>query len=191
MTALDLADADPDAQPVHVARFGVQIDAKGVLAGSPDTDRQRAHLDRLWAELRHTPCSERCANWLLYGVQPKHARPGLKPGNCKAKVHKRGTLGIGGRRVLISRQWSGKTLADHKADRRDFVRQLLGVTSEPGDDQDGTEPSPQSRHVWEMARPDDPDVLPLGHRLLRAVSERIRHLRTRPALSCAASRIGH
>jgi hypothetical protein len=191
--ALDLLDADPDAQPVHVVRFGVQVDAKGVLAGSadadrcvgyitkyltkqaadchtPDTDRQRAHLDRLWAELRYTPCSERCSNWLLYGVQPKHARPGLRPGNCKAKVHKRGTLGIGGRRVLISRQWSGKTLTDHKADRRDWVRQLLGITTQGGD-QAGTD---HLRHVWEMARPDDPDVLPLGHRLLRAVSERIR-----------------
>jgi hypothetical protein len=195
--ALDLLDADPDAAPVHVVRFGVQVDAKGVLAGSadadrcvgyitkyltkqaadchtPGTDRQRAHLDRLWAELRYTPCSERCANWLLYGVQPKNSRPGLKPGNCKAKVHKRGTLGIGGRRVLISRQWSGKTLADHKADRRDWVKALLGVTSAEGDDQADTEPRSEVRHVWEMARPDDPDVMTLGHRLLRAVSERIR-----------------
>ncbi|HEY0698573.1 MAG TPA: replication initiator, partial [Micromonospora sp.] len=132
--ALDLLDADPDAEPVHVVRFGSQVDAKGVLAGTSDadrcvryitkyltkqaadchdvtTDRQRAHLQRLWHELRHTPCSERCPNWLLYGVQPKKARPVLKPGNCKNKVHKRDSLGIGGRRVLISRQWSGKTLA--------------------------------------------------------------------------------
>lgn len=192
--ALDALDADEQAEPVHVARFGTQVDAKGVLAGSPDadrcvgyitkyltkqaadchtttTDRQRAHLNRLWAELRHTPCSERCANWLLYGVQPKKTRPGLKPGNCKAKVHKRETLGIGGRRVLISRQWSGKTLADHKADRGDWVKALLGITTTDG--QQGTGPQPATRHAWEMARPDDPDVLPLGHRLLRAVSERI------------------
>jgi hypothetical protein len=181
---------------VHVVRFGVQVDAQGVLAGSPDadrcvgyitkyltkqaadchtptTDRQRAHLDRLWQELRYTPCSERCANWLLYGVQPKHARPGLRPGNCKAKVHKRETLGLGGRRVLISRQWSGKTLADHKADRRDWVKALLGITTGDGDQAD-TENGPALRQVWEMARPDDLDVMPLGHRLLRTVSERIR-----------------
>jgi hypothetical protein len=110
---------------------------------------------------------------LLYGVQPKKARPGLKPGNCNAKVHKRETLGIGGRRVLISRQWSGKTLADHKADRRDWVKALLGVTTAEGDDQADPD-QPTGRYVWEMARPDDPDVLPLGHRILRAVSERIR-----------------
>ncbi|SDZ46659.1 hypothetical protein SAMN05444365_12013 [Micromonospora pattaloongensis] len=197
--ALDLLDADPDAQPVHVVRFGRQIDAKGVLAGSKDadrcvwyitkyltkqaadchttaTDRQRAHLDRLWHELRYTPCSERCANWLLYGVQPKKTRAGLKPGNCKNKVHKRDTLGLGGRRVLISRDWSGKTLADHRADRREWVKALLGVTTDLDhtDDQAAADGQPSaSRHAWEMARPTDPDVPPLGHRLLRAVSERI------------------
>ena len=48
-----------------------------------------------------------------------------------------------------------------------------GVTTADSDDQTNADP-PEFRHVWEMARPDDPDVLPLGHRLLRAVSERIR-----------------
>ncbi|MFE9691559.1 replication initiator [Micromonospora sp. NPDC005806] len=189
--ALDLVDAD--AEPVHVVRFGSQVDAKGVLAGTKDADRcvgyitkyltkqaadchdvttgrQRAHLERLWQELRHTPCSERCANWLLHGIQPKKARPGLKPGNCKNKVHKRDTLGIGGRRVLISRQWSGKTLTDHRADRREWVKALLGVTT------DATTAPARSdtvRHAWELARPTDPDVPPLGHRVLRAISERI------------------
>jgi len=195
--ALDALDDDEDAEPVHIARFGAQVDAKGVLAGSPDadrcvgyitkyltkqaaachettTDRQRAHLSRLWAELRYTPCSERCANWLLYGVQPVRSRAGLRPGNCKAKVHKRETLGIGGRRVLISRQWSGKTLADHKADRRDWVKALLGITTSTDDAAATATQTPPSRHAWEMARHDDPDVAPLGHRLLRAVSERIR-----------------
>ncbi|WNM41529.1 hypothetical protein RMN56_09375 [Micromonospora halotolerans] len=191
--ALDLVDADPDAEPVHVVRFGSQVDAKGVLAGTKDADRcvgyitkyltkqaadchdvttarQRAHLERLWQELRHTPCSERCANWLLYGIQPKKARPGLKPGNCKNKVHKRETLGIGGRRVLISRQWSGKTLADHRADRREWVKALLGVTT---DADTAPTDSDAVRHAWELAKPTDPDVPPLGHRVLRAISERI------------------
>ncbi|WP_369801638.1 replication initiator, partial [Nocardia sp. NRRL WC-3656] len=30
-----------------------------------------------------------------------------------------------GRRVLVSRRWTGKTLPDHKADRAEFVRQML------------------------------------------------------------------
>ncbi|MFC4018486.1 replication initiator [Micromonospora sp. GCM10011542] len=134
------------------------------------TGRQRAHLERLWQELRHTPCSERCANWLLYGIQPKKARPGLKPGSCKNKVHKRETLGIGGRRVLISRQWSGKTLADHRADRREWVKALLGVTTDADTAPAGSD---AFRHAWELAKPTDPDVPPLGHRVLRAISERI------------------
>jgi hypothetical protein len=194
--ALDLVDADPDAEPVHVVRFGRQVDAKGVLAGTKDADRcvgyitkyltkqaadchqtttsrQRAHLERLWAELRYTPCSERCANWLLYGVQPKKARPGLKPGTCRNKVHKRDTLGIGGRRVLISRQWSGKTLTDHRADRREWVKALLGITTDAATAPAGDQRPDTIRHAWELAKPTDPDVPPIGHRVLRAISERI------------------
>jgi hypothetical protein len=37
----------------------------------------------------------------------------------------RETLGFGGRRVLVSRTWSGKSLADHKAARRHAVLTLL------------------------------------------------------------------
>jgi hypothetical protein len=192
--ALDAIDSGDDTEPVHVARFGSQVDAQGVMPGTRDaerairyvtkyitkqagnchaveTERQRAHLDRLWRELRVTPCSDRCANWLLYGVQPKKAHAKLKPGRCKGKVHQRETLGIGGRRILISRDWSGKTLADHKADAREWVRALLGVTV--GLDGAGSENGRgASRHAWELARQNDPDVPPLAHRLLRGISER-------------------
>jgi hypothetical protein len=75
---------------------------------------------------------------------------------------------MGGRRVLISRQWSGKTLADHRADNHAWVRTLLGHAT--GHGQDGDDPR---RYAWELAKPDDPDLPPLGHRLLRAISERI------------------
>jgi hypothetical protein len=176
--------------------------ARGVIAGSPETDRlvdyitkyltkhaadchdttggrQRAHLERMWQELRHTPCTPRCPNWLLYGVQPKGAQAKMMPGRCRGRVHQRATLGLGGRRVLVSRQWSGKTLADHRYDTRAWVRQLLGVTAgmDAGEeDQAGS----ASRYAWEKARPTDPDVSPLGHRLLRKVSESIQ-LRNRIA----------
>jgi hypothetical protein len=186
--ALDQVDADPNAEPVHVARFGPQLHAQGVLGGTPqadkligyltkyltksvdachasESDRQRAHLERLWLELRYTPCSPRCPNWLRYGVQPKGAKPGQYAGGCKARVHQRTTLGLGGRRVLVSRQWSGKTLADHRYDTRAWVRALLGVVD--------TEPDTERTFAWEMARNDDPDVPPLQHRLLRAISTRI------------------
>ena len=128
-------------QPQHVARFGDRFDAQGVLAGSKDaarcigyltkyltkqvgdchhaeTDAQRAHAARLAEALRFQPCSPTCANWLRYGVQPKNARPGLRPGCCKGKAHHPDHLGYAGRRVLVSRKWSGKTLADHRADRK-------------------------------------------------------------------------
>jgi hypothetical protein len=193
--ALDVLDADPDAQPAHVVRFGPQLLAKGVLADTENankwvryitkyltkhaadchdvsTVRQLAHLERLWQELRHTPCTPRCPNWLLYGVQPKGAHAKMQPGRCRARVHQRATLGLGGRRVLVSRQWSGKTLADHRHDTRAWVRQLLGVTADSEADADEQDRS-ASRFAWEKARPTDPDVSPLGHRLLRAVSERI------------------
>jgi hypothetical protein len=208
--ALDALDADPDAAPAHVVRFGQQVKAKGVAGGSkdadrtigyitkyltksaadchPETDQQRAHADRLWRQLRVTPCSERCANWLLYGVQPKHAHGKLRPGNCKSKVHQRATLGIGGRRILVSRDWSGKTLADHRADARAWVRALLGITTdsttaEPVEVAAG-EPAPVA---WELARPDDPDVPPLQQRLLRAISQRIQH---RKQIAAARERAG-
>jgi len=192
--ALDAIDSDPDAQPAHVVRFGSQVHAEGVTAGTvhaertigyitkyitksaadchkPETDRQRDHVDRLWYALRVTPCSDRCANWLLYGVQPRKAHARLHPGRCKSKVHQKNTLGLGGRRILVSRDWSGKTLADHRADAKAWVRSLLGVSVDIEHSTSDGEPAPA--YAWEMARPDDPDVSPLQHRLLRALSQRI------------------
>jgi len=176
----------PDDEPVHVVRFGAQIDAQGVLAGSPDanrclgylakyltksvadchraeTDRQRDHVARLLDVLRWEPCSERCANWLRYGVQPRGAHDGIRPGSCRGKAHRPEHLGYAGRRVLVSRKWSGKTLGDHRADRRDWVLQLLGNTSE--------RPDPD-RYMWEPVRTDDPDLRSLNRRLLLAIAER-------------------
>jgi len=209
--ALDTLDADSDAEPVHVVRFGDRVLAKGVESGSKDvkrtigyitkyvtkhsaechaitTDAQRDHIDRLWRELRVTPCSDRCANWLLYGIQPKRAHFKLRPGNCKGRVHQKATLGIGGRRVLVSRDWSGKTLADHRADARAWVRALLGISH--GHDQAPTgavDPGTPSPVAWEYARPGDPDMPPLQHRLLRAISQRIQW---RAELDAARERAG-
>lgn len=193
--ALDALD-DPDATPAYVVRLG-RVDVRGIEAGTrdaersiryvtkyltkdlvehaaPKSDQQKAHFDRLHQELSVLPCSPTCANWLLYGVQPSRARPGLVPGRCSGKVHQRQSLGFTGRRVLISRQWSGKTLADHRADNRSWVRALLALAAEgdQGDDVQGDDAG--GRYEWALAKPDDPDVPPLAHRLLRAISERIR-----------------
>ena len=216
MDALDeRLDANPATDPEHVIRFGAQVDVKGVLVGTPEADKliwylskyltksvaechppdsatAEAHQRRMWEELRFTPCSPRCANWLRYGVQPQHPRARLQAGRCKARVHQLDTLGIGGRRVLVSRQWSGKTLADHRYDQAAWVRKTLAVGLRQPDPDDeaatinaaraGEAPAPIA---WERARPDDPDVPDLHRRLLRAVSTRIQH---RAAIAAARAR---
>jgi hypothetical protein len=172
-------------EPWHVVRFGDRFDAQGVLAGSRDASRcigyltkyltkhlgdchqaatedQAAHADRLADALRYEPCSPTCANWLRYGIQPKNARPGLRPGACKGKAHRREYLGYGGRRVLVSRKWSGKTLADHCGDRKTWLMQALGLPA--------TDPS---RYTWEPVKPGDLDHMPNGQRLLHVVADRI------------------
>jgi hypothetical protein len=215
MDELDQAlDDEPDTPPEHVVHFGAQVDVKGVRVGTPEADRlisylskyltksiaecrapetatAEAHLRRLWDELRYTPCSTRCANWLRYGSQPQNPRAKMRPGYCNAKVHQADTLGIGGRRVLVSRQWSGKTLADHRHDQAAWVRKTLadglGHTTDLDDDiaakiaaaRAGGAPAPIA---WERARPGDPDVPDISRRLLRAVSTRIQH---RAALAAA------
>jgi hypothetical protein len=121
-------------EPAHVARFGAQVHVKGILGGTEEagrhigyltkyltksigqaaglgehaTDAQRDHARQLHAELQLTPCSPRCAVWLLYGIQPHGARHSMTPGRCKGNGHKPEHLGIAGRRVLVSRKWSTK-----------------------------------------------------------------------------------
>ena len=183
----DALDAiGPADQPRHVARFGPRFDAQGVLAGSkdadrcigyltkyltkqvaechvPETDAQQAHADRLAEALRYEPCSPTCANWLRFGIQPKNARPGLIPGACKGKAHRPEHCGYAGRRVLVSRKWSGKTLADHRADRKAWLVQTLGLEV----------PDP-ARYTWAQVTPGDPDYLPPEQRLLHVVADRAR-----------------
>jgi hypothetical protein len=184
--ALD-AIGDED-EPLHVARFGDRFDAQGVLAGSKDASRcigyltkyltkhvgdchqattadQAAHADQLADALRYEPCSPTCANWLRYGIQPKNARPGLRPGACKGKAHRREYLGYAGRRVLVSRKWSGKTLADHCADRKAWLTEMLDL---PATDPD--------RYTWELVTPGDADHMPNPQRLLHVVADRMRWL---------------
>ncbi|MBG0827631.1 replication initiation protein [Planomonospora sp. ID67723] len=186
--ALDRLDADEDAEPLHVLRFGDQVDVQGVLAGTPDADQcirylskyltkslgesldaddsaRRDHAARLIEALRYEPCSPSCPNWLRYGVQPKGAKPGMTPGRCRGKAHKPEHLGYPGRRVLVSRKWSNKTLAEHKRDRRTWVLEALGLPDEPTD---------PHRYLWKPVPAGDGDVPSLALRLLRMVAERQR-----------------
>jgi hypothetical protein len=178
-----------------VVRFGEQVHVKGILGGTEEAGRhigyltkyltktihqaagldeqatqgQRDHAHRLHTELQITPCSPRCAVWLLYGIQPKGARHSMIPGRCKGKAHRLEHLGIAGRRVLVSRKWSNKNLDDHRAERGEFVRQLLqaaGIQPTHGP-QDGP-------YQWECPAPNDPDIPPRPVLLLQAVAERQR-----------------
>jgi hypothetical protein len=131
---------------------------------SPDTDAQREHTERLLAALRHEPCSPTCANWLRYGITPKNPRKGLVPGYCKGKAHRPEHLGYAGRRVLVSRKWSGKTLADHRGDRKAWLVDTLGLSAT-----DDT-----GRYQWERVNAADADYLSPPRRLVRVVAERMR-----------------
>ncbi|MEV4310784.1 replication initiator [Actinocrispum sp. NPDC049592] len=194
-TQLPLTDWDEAVrqvdEPAHVARFGAQVHSKGILGGTEEagrhigyltkyltkstgevveatTVRQAAHHDRLHAELQVTPCSPTCAVWLLYGINPKGANGKTVPGHCKGKAHRRTTLGLPGRRVLVSRKWSGKTLVDHKADRRAFVTDMLAAVGivKPVTD--------TSRLIWRKVDPSDQNAPPRAHLLMHAIAERIR-----------------
>jgi hypothetical protein len=180
--AVDALAEDPNARPAHVMRFGSQADIRGIIAPSEEADRairyltkyltkaiaepitdvtsaaREAHIGRLHDQLRWLPCSERCANWLRYGVQPKNPTPGLLAGHCQSKAHDREHLGVGGRRVLVSRHWSGKTLAEHKADRATVVRETLhaaGIVPPEVERMSAEVKSPDGlpRFVWTDTRP--------------------------------------
>jgi hypothetical protein len=95
---------------------------------------------------------------------PAQERPaGLVPGQCKGKAHDADHLGYAGRRVLVSRKWSGKTLADHRADLQAWLLSTLGVSA--------TDPA---RYAWEPVAPGDPDHMDHARRLLHAVADRAR-----------------
>lgn len=182
---------DQVEEPAHVAMFGAQVHSKGILGGTDQAgrhigyltkyltktvgelveasgERQRAHHDRLHEELTVTPCSSRCAVWLLYGIEPLGVTRKTTPGHCKSRAHRRTTLGLPGRRVLVSRKWSGKTLADHRADRKAFVLQALAALGIEKPEPDRT------RLVWFKVEPGDPNVPPRAHLLMHSIAERIR-----------------
>ncbi|MER5425153.1 replication initiator [Streptosporangium roseum] len=190
--ALDQLDQDEAAEPLHVLRFGDQVDVQGIVAGSPDAHKRigyltkyltkslgdpldpddaenharRDHAVRMVEALRYEPCSPTCPNWLRYGVQPKSAKAGMLPGRCKGKAHKAEHLGYAGRRVLVSRKWSNKTLREHKQDRRAWVLDMLGLPDDTTTD--------RHRYLWRPVSTKDPNRTPLPLRLMRGVANRHR-----------------
>jgi 8-oxo-dGTP pyrophosphatase MutT (NUDIX family) len=202
--ALDRLEGRPDGEPAHVVRFGRQLDLQGIIAGSSDADRRvgyltkyltksisetydddqssearRAHLDRLAHEVRWLPCSPRCANWLRYGVQPQNASSGMAPGWCRSKAHDREHLGLGGRRVLVSRRWTGKTLDQHGADRAAIVRAVLEEAGIDPDDHNTysatvLRPDGQPRYHWSPVNPSDLGDTPYARVIAHTIRRRQR-----------------
>jgi hypothetical protein len=82
--------------------------------------------------------------------------------------------------VLVSRQWTGKTLTEHKADRAEVVRQTLAAAGVEMPDADRFSASTadddgQPRFIWQPVDRAKDDDLPTWHGLMtRAVVERIR-----------------
>ena len=65
--------------------------------------------------------------------------------------------------MLCSRKWSGKTLADHRADRKEWLLRTLGVSA--------TDPA---RYAWELVTPSDQDHMDHARRMLHVVADRFR-----------------
>jgi hypothetical protein len=216
--ALDALDADPEAGPAHVVRFGDQDDIKGLTAGAPGAERaigylckyltkpiaatyddveaslaRVAHIDRLAEEVRWLPCAPTCANWLRYGVQPAAAQAGMVPGQCKHKAHDRDNLGVGGRRVLVSRLWSGKTLAGHRADRVAVVRAALEEAGiDPDDHDELSVVGSDGRWSWELLGRSRVDAPTYAAAIAQVITTRQRWLREYEAAKTAqaATRAG-
>jgi hypothetical protein len=199
--ALDAIDADPHARPAHVIRFGNQHELQGIIAGpkadrrigyltkyltksiaegaAPDgelTERQKEHARRLHEHVRSLPCSPECANWLRFGITPADPSPGMAPGHCPKKAHNAERLGCGGRRVLVSRYWTGKTLSEHAADRLGAVRVVLeaaGIELPDGCSATELRPDGQPRWRWDPVSPKDTDAPTYRQALTESIDQRL------------------
>ena len=140
--------ADP---PAHVVTFGPQVHVKGILGGTEEAGRHIGYLTKYLtksvsqaaglAERRHRaaarappPAARRAGAHPVLAALPdlaalrRAARRAPARDDARGGARARPTpehLGYAGRRVLVSRKWSNKTLDDHHAERTAFVRQLL------------------------------------------------------------------
>jgi hypothetical protein len=216
--SLDQLDADEEAEPAHTLRLGTQLDIQGIIAAEEDADRrvayltkylaksfgdslgesdaltqrQETHLDRLNREVLFLPCSPRCWNWLRFGIQPLNAAEGMRPGACPSKAHDRLHLGCGGRRVLVSRKWTGKTLKGHQADRAEVVRQtLLAAGAEVADldrmSASQLRPDGRPRYEWKFWNPTRSSTPLYRQVMTQSIAERLRWKSTYEAAKARAS----
>lgn len=116
-----------DAAPA--LRYLTRYLTKAVLQTYPNPEdpdvAYKVHSDRLHVHFRWLPCSPGCAKWLRHVVQARDTGLGPIFGACRSKTHDQECFGLGGRRVLVSRHWTGKSLTDHRAERAAAVHRVL------------------------------------------------------------------
>jgi hypothetical protein len=130
----------------------------------------------LQAEVRWLPCSPQCWNWLRYGITPKDAAPGMQPGWCPKRAHDPARLGCGGRRVLVSDYWTGKTLTEHAAERLGAVRAVLeaaGIQLPAGCSATEINTYGRPRWIWEPIDRGDLDAPRYRQALTTSIRQRI------------------
>ena len=149
-------------RPVHRLPDQVPHQAGRPTATRPTPTPQQAHAARLAEALRYRAvlAAVRELAPLRHPAQERPARPGPRRA-ARARPTTADHLGYAGRRVLTSRKWSGKTLADHRADRKNWLLATLGVSA--------TDPA---RYAWEPVAPGDPDHMEHARRLLHVVADR-------------------
>jgi hypothetical protein len=99
----------------------------------------------------------------------------MVPGLCTHKAHDRANLGLGGRRVLVSRKWSGKTLASHKADRAAVVRAALEEAGiDPDDHDELAVVGSDNRWSWELLGRSRVDALTYAAAIAQVITTRQR-----------------
>ena len=148
-------------RPVH--RLPDQVPHQAGRRLPPGRHRRRsAPTPRGWPRRCGTSRARRGARTgSATASSPRTPGPAWSPAACKGKAHDADHLGYAGRRVLVSRKWSGKTLADHRADRKEWLLETLGISA--------TDPA---RYAWEPVAPADPDHMDHARRMLHAVADR-------------------
>ena len=96
---------------------------------------------------------------LRHPSQERPARSCARP--APGKAHRFENLGYAGRRVLVSRKWSGKTLSDQRADRKAWLMAMLDLPAVE-----------DTTYKWERVTPADPDHMPPVQRLLHVLKDR-------------------
>ena len=148
----DLA-ADPAMPPAHVVRLGSQLDVKGLLGGTDDSDRAVRYLckyltksvaddlrrprrrpDRRRTRRTSTGCTpkswccrarRRARTGCGTASSPRTPAPAWPPAGARPRRTTASASAWAAAGCWSRAAWTGKTLTEHRADRAEVVRQVL------------------------------------------------------------------